>query len=164
MHRVLLQTASPTREMTASSVSGSQPTSGGTPAAVQCCDPVRQLRSCRGELPCRRVGGTEGEEGGERGGAEGHVPMVPLIALLLNQVKSLDWLDGLSDLHAGIATEYQTQQKRRTTKKKKKKERRGRTRGGPRAPDTAPRSERKRGPFTDAGQQRGKQDLYYSLI
>ena len=39
-----------TWELTAQYVSGSQPTSGGTPAAVQCFNPVQQLRSWRDEL------------------------------------------------------------------------------------------------------------------
>lgn len=63
---------------------GSKPTSGGPPAAVQGFSPVRQLRSCRDEMLCPCLGGTEteGELGDGGGSTERHVPIVPLIALL----------------------------------------------------------------------------------
>lgn len=87
---------------------------------------------------------TEGEEGDGRGSAERHVPMVPLIASLRNQVKSLDWLEGLSDLHAGIAAEYQTQQKQAGKDPRWSKLQ---TRHG---------SEKMWVPFPEAGKQRGR--------
>lgn len=130
---------------------GSQPTSGRPPTAVQCFNPVQQLRSWTDELLCGTE--TEGEEGDVRGRAGQHVPMVPLIAWLWNQVKSLDGWCRLANPHVGIAAAWIVDTTKRKLKKRKKR-REGPEAASTTAAETTEKCSEKWVPFSEEGKQR----------